>query len=291
MSRSMTGFARVTRDGVTVSLKSVNHRGLDIHFHMHSDLDPYEAVLRSLIKAHVARGHVQVRVFVGHETAAPLAVNRALLSAYLDFFQSISKEHALKAKPDLNSALRIPGMITTEAPPPAIDNLEAVLVEAASQALVELNAFRDREGAAIVSELRQRTSAVLDAASRIEEIRATALDAFHQRLEQRLRDLLPAAAVDPQRLVQEAAILADRSDVAEEIVRLKTHAAELDALLAAPGEKGKKIDFLLQEMNRETNTILSKTGGLGDIGLTITALALGAKSEIDKIREQSLNLE
>jgi len=97
--------------------------------------------------------------------------------------------------------------------------------------------------------------------------------------------------VEPQRLAQEAAMLAERSDISEEIIRLKTHAAELDQLVRTGGEVGKKLDFLLQEMNRETNTILSKTGGLGDLGLTITELALAAKSEIDKIREQSLNLE
>jgi uncharacterized protein (TIGR00255 family) len=104
-------------------------------------------------------------------------------------------------------------------------------------------------------------------------------------------ELLAGAAVDPQRLAQEAALAADRSDIAEELMRLKTHAVQLDAMLAAGGEVGKRLDFLLQEMNREANTTLSKTGGLGDLGLTITELALAAKSEIDKIREQALNLE
>ena len=103
----------------------------------------------------------------------------------------------------------------------------------------------------------------------------------------RLADLLRGAAIDPQRLAQEAAILADRSDIAEELVRLRTHAAQLDEPAGRAGEVGKRLDFLLQEMNREANTILSKTGGLGDLGLTITDLALAAKSEIDKIREQS----
>jgi uncharacterized protein (TIGR00255 family) len=102
---------------------------------------------------------------------------------------------------------------------------------------------------------------------------------------------LRGAAVDPQRLAQEAALLADRSDIAEELVRLRTHAGQVEAILAGDGEVGKRLDFLLQEMNREANTVLSKTGGLGDLGLTITELALAAKSEIDKIREQSLNLE
>jgi uncharacterized protein (TIGR00255 family) len=103
--------------------------------------------------------------------------------------------------------------------------------------------------------------------------------------------LLRGAGIEPQRLAQEAALLAERSDISEELIRLKTHAAQLEKLLDASGEVGKRLDFLLQEMNREANTILSKTGGLGDLGLTITDLALAAKAEIDKLREQSLNLE
>ena len=125
----------------------------------------------------------------------------------------------------------------------------------------------------------------------MEEIRAGAIPAFQKRLRERLADLLYSTSLDPQRLAQEAALLADRSDVSEELVRLRTHAKQLDAILAGTGEVGKRLDFLLQEMNRESNTILSKTGGLGDLGLTITDLALAAKSEIEKIREQSLNLE
>src|SRR5206468_9905754 len=107
----------------------------------------------------------------------------------------------------------------------------------------------------------------------------------------KLAELLHGVALDPQRLAQEAAILADRSDIAEELMRLRTHVGQVEVILLGGGEVGKRLDFLLQEMNRETNTILSKTGGLGDLGLTITELALAAKSEIDKIREQSLNLE
>jgi uncharacterized protein (TIGR00255 family) len=125
----------------------------------------------------------------------------------------------------------------------------------------------------------------------MEKLRARATPIFQKRLNERLGDLLHGASIDPQRLAHEAAILADRSDISEELVRLKTHAGQLGTLLESAGEKGKKLDFLLQEMNREANTILSKTGGLGDLGLTITDLALAAKAEIDKIREQALNLE
>jgi uncharacterized protein (TIGR00255 family) len=125
----------------------------------------------------------------------------------------------------------------------------------------------------------------------MEEIRAGAAPAFQKRLRERLAELLHGAGIEPQRLAQEAALLADRSDISEELMRLKTHAGQLAGMLDGAGEVGKRLDFLLQEMNRESNTVLSKTGGLGDLGLTITDLALSAKSEIDKIREQSLNLE
>jgi uncharacterized protein (TIGR00255 family) len=125
----------------------------------------------------------------------------------------------------------------------------------------------------------------------MEDIRSKATAEFQKRLKERLKNLLRGAGIEPQRLAQEAALLADRSDISEELMRLKTHAGQLRVLLDAAGEAGKKLDFLLQEMNRETNTILSKTSGLGDLGLTITDLALVCKAEVDKIREQSLNLE
>jgi uncharacterized protein (TIGR00255 family) len=125
----------------------------------------------------------------------------------------------------------------------------------------------------------------------MEMMRGRALASFHSRLKERLSELLNGAGVEPQRLVQEAALLADRSDIGEEIARLKIHSAQLAEILKKESDAGKKVDFLLQEMNRETNTILSKTFGIGESGLAITDLALAAKSDIDKIREQALNLE
>jgi uncharacterized protein (TIGR00255 family) len=139
--------------------------------------------------------------------------------------------------------------------------------------------------------MRERSASVCDLVTQMEKIRSRATAAFQKRLNERLRELLRGAGIEPQRLAQEAALLAERSDISEELIRLKTHAAQLEKLLDASGEVGKRLDFLLQEMNREANTILSKTGGLGDLGLTITDLALAAKAEIDKLREQSLNLE
>jgi uncharacterized protein (TIGR00255 family) len=125
----------------------------------------------------------------------------------------------------------------------------------------------------------------------MQRIRAGAIPAFQKRLLERLQELLGNVNLDPQRLAQEAALAADRSDIGEEISRLQIHSRQLDEILASGGEVGKRLDFLLQELNRETNTVLSKTSGLGDLGLRITELALAAKAAIEKIREQALNLE
>ena len=292
----MTGFARVRKEipqgDLVFSLKSVNHRGLDLHFHLPNELDALENDVRAVIKNGVARGHVQIHVALTRTVvgdAAPL--NRAMFHAYMPAFREASQLYAIEAQPDLNSALRIPGMLSTGDEEELGEAVTKALLEAAAEAVAVLNRGRECEGAATAEEMRQRCRNICGLVSRMEEIRAGAVGAFQKRLREKLADLLRGAGIEPQRLAQEAAILADRSDIAEELMRLRTHAAQLEAMLAGEGEIGKRLDFLLQEMNRESNTVLSKTGGLGDLGLTITELALSAKSEIDKIREQSLNLE
>jgi uncharacterized protein (TIGR00255 family) len=292
----MTGFARVRKEfpqgELVLSLKSVNHRGLDLHFHLPNELDALENDVRAVIKNGVARGHVQIHVGLTRNVvgdAAPL--NRAMFHAYMGAFREAAQLYALEAQPDLNSALRIPGMLSTGDEEELGEAVTKALLEAAAEAVASLNRGREREGAATAQEMRQRCQNVRGLVSRMDEIRAGAVGAFQKRLREKLADLLRGAGIEPQRLAQEAAILADRSDIAEELMRLRTHADQLETMLNGEGEIGKRLDFLLQEMNRESNTVLSKTGGLGDLGLTITDLALSAKSEIDKIREQSLNLE
>jgi uncharacterized protein (TIGR00255 family) len=292
----MTGFARVRRgvaDGeVVVSLKSVNHRGLDLHFHLPPELDPVENEVRGVIKEGLVRGHVQVHVSVVHGAGgAGAGWNRALVDAYIHAFEEARALYGLEGQPDLNAALRLPGVFSAEPDGEIGEALIEALLEATREAVAALNQCREREGAATAAEMRQRCQTICALVSRMGQIREGAVPAFQKRLREKLADLLHGAQIDPQRLAQEAALLADRSDIAEELVRLRTHAAQLDGILAGDGEVGKRLDFLLQEMNRESNTVLSKTGGLGELGLTITELALAAKSEIDKIREQSLNLE
>ena len=292
----MTGFARVRKEipqgELVLSLKSVNHRGLDLHFHLPNELDALENDVRAIIKSGVARGHVQIHVGLTRNVVgdgAPL--NRAMFHAYVAAFREAAQLYSLEGQPDVNSALCIQGMLATGDEEEVGEDVAKALLEAATEAVTVLNRGREREGAATAHEMGERCRNICVLVSRMEEIRAGAVSAFQKRLREKLADLLRGVGIEPQRLAQEAAILADRSDISEELMRLRTHAGQLEAMLNGEGEIGKRLDFLLQEMNRESNTVLSKTGGLGDLGLTITDLALSAKSEIDKIREQSLNLE
>jgi uncharacterized protein (TIGR00255 family) len=293
----MTGFARVRKEiaegEIVLTLKTVNHRGLDMHFHLPPEFDAIENDVRGAVKSGVARGHVQVHIACNRTAAAGAApLNRAMLQAYMSAFREAAEMYQLPNQPDLNAAFRVPGMLSTGAESaPLSEAVVQAVVDAATEAVAILNTVREGEGAATAGELRQRCRAIRDLVARMDEIRGGAIGAFQKRLKEKLADLLKGAGIDPQRLAQEAALLTDRSDIAEELMRLRTHAGQLESMLAGGGEVGKRLDFLLQEMNREANTVLSKTGGLGDLGLTITDLALAAKSEIDKIREQSLNLE
>lgn len=293
----MTGYAQVRksiREGeIVISVKTVNHRGLDMHFHLPPEMDAFESAMRKAVKGRVARGHLQLNVTWNRANglATDSSLNRPLLEAYLAAFQRAQRDFSLTSTPDLNVAFRVPGMFRTESVPELTEEFESSLVGGLEEALDALNQFREREGREVAAEILARCGKIRQGVGRIEEIRSGAIQGFQRRLNERLAELLRGSNVEPHRLAQEAALLADRSDISEELIRLRTHASELEQLIQTGGEIGKKLDFLLQEMNREANTILSKTGGLGDLGLTITELALAAKSEIDKIREQSLNLE
>ena len=253
----MTGFARVRRQlaqgELVLSLKSVNHRGLDLHFHLPGELDPLESDLRAAVKSGVARGHVQIHASLSRAAGEGGGqLNRPLLQAYLAAFREAAELYGISGTPDLNSALRLPGMLSQSGEADLEDDVKTVALDAAREAVAALNAVREREGAATADELRQRCRSVCDLVRRMEEIRAGAVPAFQKRLRDRLAELLHGAGLEPQRLAQEAALLADRSDISEELMRLKTHAAQLAAMLDSAGEIGKRLDFLLQEMNRES---------------------------------------
>jgi len=292
--RSMTGFARVRAVTVagdaTFVLKSLNHRALDLHLHVPEALESTVPRLRALLKEGLRRGHVDLRV-TWDPVPSPAAtrVNRALLEAYVTAFREAAREYGLGGEPDLNSALQLPGMMQSqrrdELPPEVEDQLAAGLAEA----LTLMNAFREREGEQLRQEMLARQANLIAIARQMESLRAEVVTAIRQRLEHRLDEL--AAKIDPARLAQEAALLVERSDVAEEISRFIIHVEQLGQLLRAGGEIGKQLEFLLQEIGRETNTVLAKSASAGIAGLPLADQALAAKAEIEKIREQSLNVE
>jgi uncharacterized protein (TIGR00255 family) len=295
--KSMTGYARARRASelgeVVATARSVNHRGLDLHVHVGEDLEPFEPALRAAAKRHVRRGHLSLRVkFTRAHAAAGMGLNRPLFEAYLQAVEEARRDYGVAGEPRLDTAMRIPGMLVqAAAEEEAPEGLEALVLEAAEQALAALDEFRAREGEELGRILRELNAAIRRDVEAIEACRLPAMDYYRSRLDQRLKELTQGMEIDPQRLAQEAAILADKSDIAEEVGRLKVHARELDAMLEAGGEAGKKLDFLMQEMSRETNTILSKTGNAGEFGLRVTSLALEIKANIERIREQALNLE
>ncbi|MEZ5352557.1 MAG: YicC/YloC family endoribonuclease [Bryobacteraceae bacterium] len=298
---SMTGFSRIRRrvsgDGVTegevmFSLRSVNHRGLDLHFHLPAEFDPFESALRRALGASVRRGHVDVRVhFERSAPAGAAALNRPMLEAWIAAFRSAAQEFSIAGEPDLNVALRVPGMVGDGAAEEPGQEFEAALLAVAAEAIVGLNVERSREGAQTAAVLASHGAAVETAVAEMESIRASISAHLKTRLEDRLKELLSGANLEPARLAQEAALLADRSDVSEETARLRIHSERLAELLGTGGEVGKKIEFLSQEMHREANTILSKSNAAGEPGRRLSELALAVKSEVEKIREQSLNLE
>src|SRR5579862_4981666 len=294
--RSMTGFARVQKatphGDLTISLKSVNHRGLDLHFHLGAELDWMESAMRAVLKRSVLRGHIDVRCSLQRSSNGVVgSLNLPLFRAYLAAFRQAAEEERIDAQPDLNRVLLLPGILGSSEQLAPDESAERAVVAALEEAVGSLNQFRSREGAELAAFIREQNSTIHRGAEEMLRIRAGAVPAFQKRLLEKLQELLGNTAIDPQRLAQEAALLADRGDIGEEIARLQIHSRQLDEILDAGGEVGKRLDFLLQELNRETNTILSKTGGLGDLGLRITELALASKSAIEKIREQALNLE
>jgi uncharacterized protein (TIGR00255 family) len=306
--RSMTGFAQVKGDiqrngvpsssgnlqsssriGFTLSLKSVNHRFLDLHFRLPSGTDSLEIQLRRSLKENIARGHVEVSLSLDRSSGESFSLNRELVSGYIAAFRTAAAEFSLASEPDLNAVLRIPGALdaVTEA---ADGEIEAAVVAKVGEAISYLNQMREEEGRGIVRELRERMAHLRQAASSVQQHRRAVLHNYSERLQARLQELL-GSTIDRERMLQEAALLVDRSDIQEEIVRLETHIQHFLGFLDDGGEVGKKLDFLLQEMNREANTLLSKTSGLAGEALKITEAGLAMKAEIEKSREQVQNLE
>jgi uncharacterized protein (TIGR00255 family) len=295
---SMTGFARSQvrvndQLSYTLSVKSVNHRFLDVQFRLPSGLDALEMELRKALKENLVRGHVELTLSVDHSSQQTAGYNRELVSGYLAAFAAAREEHGLGGQPDLNAVLRLPGALQNENHSNS-DEDQTLLTESVQREIAplleQLKTMRAREGEALKEILEGTLDRLAEATEGVEAMRPEIEQQYQERLTQRLEEAT-GPEFNRQRLLEEVAVLVDRSDIAEELARMKTHIGHFRELLKAGGETGKKLDFLLQEMNREANTLLSKTGGISGQGTRITELGLAMKSEIEKAREQIQNVE
>jgi uncharacterized protein (TIGR00255 family) len=297
MLYSMTGFARVVSDSepaIEISIRTVNHRFLDLKIRTPSEFEALDPLIRRIAKEHLKRGSVQISISLESNRESSFELNRDLADAYLRAHTELSDAHRLSQEPDLMALLRIPGILggsDQKWPDERRAEIEALLEKTLTQAFTALNEQRAKEGAGIAADVRQRTEAIAKETEDLKAASAAMIPQFQERLEKRLSQLLGETPIDPQRILQEAAVLADRTDVSEELQRLAAHSARLLEILEKAGETGKNIDFLAQEMNREANTLVSKSTPLGQAGLPITEAGLRLKSEIEKIREQAQNLE
>ena len=297
---SMTGYAqaRSEKDGwvIRISVKSVNHRFLDLKIRMPEAMEMYEPRLRHAIRARVHRGHLDLHIAVDAGKDQPVLVNRELAQTYLRAAEDLRLDSKAAAVLDMAGLLRLPGVIGGVGPAiPEIEEeqekLGRALEACLQEALQKLDDMRRAEGQHLVEEMRARLTRIGMHAEQVRSLMEALRPAFARRLQARLMELLSGAAIDPARLAQEAAVLAERSDISEELERLQSHVLQFTRLLDGAGEIGKRLDFLLQEMNREANTMLSKTPGVEKEGLAVTGLALEVKSDIEKLREQVQNLE
>lgn len=288
----MTGFAQVKAqagEGIafTLSLKSVNHRFLDPQLRLPADMDELEMKMRRILKERLARGHVELALNLERRGGEGFEFRHDFVAGYVAAFRKAAAEFGTTGEPDLNAIFRIPGALGESMP---LDGgFESAVLAALEQAIQKLNLMREQEGRGMEAELRRRLAALEKATAEVANHRAAVTRACMEKVRARMQELLENA--DQDRILQEAAILAERSDVQEEIARLHTHIDHFRQLLEQGGEVGKKLDFLLQELNREANTLLSKTAGVAGEGLHITELGLQMKSEIEKCREQVQNLE
>jgi uncharacterized protein (TIGR00255 family) len=291
--KSMTGYGKGIVTGndfsVSVDLKTVNNRFLDIHLRASAELSALEPAIKRRISTRLSRGRVDVAISFERSSQVAYEINRPLIAGYVSALKQLQDEFGISGELDINSLARIPGALQ-----PARNGIDAAMVTGLEQALDlaldELEKMREQEGATLRRELRDRVERIEGLVPTIEAAAAGLADAYRLRLQKRIGELLNRGGqpveIDPARLAQEVAYLADRSDVSEEMVRLRSHLSQFQEALDSPSETGKMLDFLLQELNREANTTLSKS-----TDLTIKEAGLAIKAEIEKLREQVQNVE
>ena len=298
MIRSMTGYSKAQAEeggySLSVSIRGTNHRFLDVQLRFPAALESMDPLLRHLIKDHITRGHVEVTVSFEQPGTAGLLLDRKLLAAYATAFRTLREEFGSAAEPDLVALLRVPGLATPgngDLSPQDLERVRALVERVATEALVSLNSMRGREGEDLGRDLQARLARLESLTDQVAALAERLPKLYQHRLEARLRELMGSTELDGARLAAEVAYLASRSDTTEELIRFRSHITQVKQLLAESPEVGKKLDFLLQEMNREANTLLSKTTDLPEVGLEVARLAIEMKSEIEKLREQAQNIE
>jgi uncharacterized protein (TIGR00255 family) len=295
MILSMTGYGTVSlqNDGATVvaEVRTVNHRFLDLHVRLSREYSFLEAEITQLVKEHLRRGRVDVSLTIQTSLAADSLINLDAARRYAQAAEKLRAELHLTDPLDLRTLLEMPGVLQGQTPSAleaegAGTELRELARRCIQSALQTVLSMRRQEGVALESEMRGYLESIR---SRVEEVNhhlPAVQTEYRQRLEERLKYLLPQVTPDPQRLAQEVALLVEKSDISEEITRLESHIDQFNGVLNDGKEIGKKMDFLLQEMHREINTAMSKTGNL-----EVTRHGIAIKSDIEKLREQVQNIE
>lgn len=292
MIKSMTGFgqgeAASDRYSARIELRSVNHRYLDMFLRVPKQYSQLEEVLRRVIAERVSRGRIEAAVSVEEfaQKERNVRLNAPLLQGYLRALEGIREILGSDEKITLSQILALPGVLEVEEPEADWEDLQKVLGEAAAQALDDLERMRAAEGARLFSDLQEKIVRLEELQSAVAQVAPQVVEDYRARLSERLRDLLHGTTLTEERFLAEVALFADRCSIDEELVRLGSHTQQLKELLHSTQPVGRKLDFLIQEMNREVNTIGSK---VSDIDVTNRVISL--KSEIEMIREQIQNIE
>ncbi|HAH78994.1 MAG TPA: YicC family protein [Ruminococcaceae bacterium] len=292
MIRSMTGFGRAEKNiggrTILVEVKSVNHRFLDCGVRVPRGYEFLEEKLKARVQRDVSRGKVDVLVLIDapEDEAARVEINRPLAAGYLAALRELQRQYGLKDDVTAGLLARFPDVLTAVREPEDRDAVWSGVSEVMNGAMASFLAMREAEGTRLKEDLSARGGTILRLVGEIEKRSPRTVEEYRQKLKERLDVLLNGAAVDEQRIVTEAAIFAERVSVTEEVVRLRSHVAQFDGMLEKGGPAGRRLDFLVQEMNREANTIGSKCADA-----EIAHKVVDLKSEIEKIREQIQNIE
>ena len=290
--KSMTGYGRAveTVNGreFTVEVRSVNNRYLDCTVKLPRMVSFAEDAVKQAVKGAISRGKVDVYISIKSEAEADtkITLNTAILEGYLSAMRQMVSDHGVRDDISVSTLSRLPEIFTVEKPQVDEDQLKADLLQVVAAALEGYNAFRAAEGAALDADLRSRGNTILELVSQVEAGNAQTVIDYRARLYNKLKEVLANTAIDESRILTEAAIFADKVAVDEETVRLRSHLEQMNKMLTDGGALGRKLDFLLQEMNREANTIGSKC-----TDVRLARIVVDIKAELEKIREQTQNIE